>query len=131
MRARRDGQASLRTPTYCRMPIAAVYTAITSASTTAVAVGTTLSAFWILSANSWMQMPAGHEVRNGIAFPVDWLKIIFSPTFPTRLGHMVVAAYITTAFVVFAVGARWLLQDKDALSVRMFPGSGGEEQISR
>ncbi|MBJ3775497.1 cytochrome ubiquinol oxidase subunit I [Acuticoccus mangrovi] len=74
----------------------------------AVAVGTTLSAFWILSANSWMQHPAGHEVRDGIAYPVDWLKIIFSPTFPTRLGHMVVAAYITTAFVVLASGARWL-----------------------
>ncbi|MGR7994237.1 cytochrome ubiquinol oxidase subunit I [Xanthobacter sp. ZOL 2024] len=85
----------------------------------AVAVGTTLSAFWILSANSWMQMPAGHEVRNGIAFPVDWLKIIFNPTFPTRLGHMVVAAYITTAFVVFAVGARWLLQDKVVVEARI------------
>ncbi|MCF3934574.1 cytochrome ubiquinol oxidase subunit I [Acuticoccus sp. M5D2P5] len=75
----------------------------------AVAVGTTASAFWILSANSWMQFPTGHEVRDGIAYPVDWLKIIFSPTFPTRLGHMVVAAYITTAFVVFASGARWML----------------------
>ncbi|WP_108660137.1 cytochrome ubiquinol oxidase subunit I [Acuticoccus kandeliae] len=75
----------------------------------AVAIGTTMSAFWILSANSWMQFPAGHEVRDGIAYPVDWLKIIFNPTFPTRLGHMVAAAYITTAFVVFATGARWLI----------------------
>ncbi|WBE25350.1 cytochrome ubiquinol oxidase subunit I [Denitrificimonas caeni] len=75
-----------------------------------VVLGTTLSAFWILSANSWMQFPAGHEVRDGIAYPVDWLKIIFNPTFPTRLAHMLLAAYITTAFVVLAVGARWLLK---------------------
>ena len=78
----------------------------------AVSLGTTASAFWILSANSWMQFPDGHVVRDGIAYPVDWLKIIFNPTFPTRLGHMVVAAYITTAFVIFAVGARWLLAGK-------------------
>src|SRR4029078_109167 len=46
-----------------------------------VAVGTSLSAFWILSANSWMQTPAGHEVRDGIAYPVDWIAGIFKPTF--------------------------------------------------
>lgn len=72
-----------------------------------VAIGTTLSAFWILSANSWMQYPAGHEIRNGIAVPVDWLQVIFNPTFPLRLAHMVCAAYITTALVVLAVGARY------------------------
>ncbi|MGF7163465.1 cytochrome d ubiquinol oxidase subunit I [Rhodoligotrophos appendicifer] len=85
----------------------------------AVAVGTTMSAFWILSANSWMQFPAGHEIRDGIAVPVDWMKIIFNPTFPTRLGHMVVAAYITTAFVIFAVGARWLLAGKAVEKARI------------
>lgn len=74
-----------------------------------VVLGTTASAFWILSANSWMQFPAGHEVRDGIAYPVDWLKIIFNPTFPTRFAHMLTAAYISTAFVIFAVGARWLV----------------------
>lgn len=88
-----------------------------------VALGTTLSAFWILSANSWMQMPTGHEVIDGVAYPVDWLKIIFNPTFPTRLAHMVTAAYITTAFVVFATGCRWLLQgkavEKAKTSIRM------------
>lgn len=72
-----------------------------------VAIGTSLSAFWILSANSWMQFPAGHEMRNGIAVPVDWLKVIFNPTFPLRLAHMLIAAYITTALVVLAVGARY------------------------
>ncbi|GGG40580.1 cytochrome ubiquinol oxidase subunit I [Chelatococcus composti] len=74
-----------------------------------VAVGTCMSAFWILSANSWMQFPTGHEVRDGIAYPVDWLAIVFSPTFPLRLAHMVAAAYLTTAIVVLAVGARYLL----------------------
>ena len=74
----------------------------------AVAVGTTLSAFWILAANSWMQTPAGHEIINGVAFPVDWLQIIFNPSFPYRLAHMVTACYLTTAFVVLAVGARYV-----------------------
>ena len=77
-----------------------------------VAVGTTLSAFWIISANSWMQYPAGHAIRDGIAVPVDWMEIVFSPTFPWRLAHMVTAAYITTAFVVFAVGAGYWLRGK-------------------
>jgi cytochrome bd ubiquinol oxidase subunit I len=74
-----------------------------------VAVGTAISAFWILSANSWMQTPAGHEVRNGIAYPVDWLQVIFNPSFPYRLAHMLTAAYLTTSLVVLAVGARYLL----------------------
>src|SRR5437016_12319877 len=74
-----------------------------------VAVGTAISAFWILSANSWMQTPAGHEVRDGIRYPVDWLAIIFNPSFPYRLAHMLTAAYLTTSLVVLAVGARYLL----------------------
>ncbi len=77
-----------------------------------VAFGTLLSAFWILSANSWMQYPAGHEIRGGIAYPVDWIEVIFSPTFPWRFAHMVAAAYLTTSVVVLAVGARYLLADK-------------------
>ncbi len=81
-------------------------------SAIAVAVGTLISAFWILSANSWMQTPAGHEVREGIAYPVDWLAVIFNPSFPFRLAHMVTAAYLTTSFVVLAVGARYLLAGK-------------------
>lgn len=78
-------------------------------ATVLVAVGTTISAFWILSANSWMQYPVGHEVRDGVAYPVDWMKIVFSPTFPLRFAHMMTAAYLTTAFVVLATGARHLL----------------------
>jgi len=75
----------------------------------AVAVGTSLSAFWILAANSWMQTPAGYRMENGIAYPVDWLAIIFSPSFPYRLAHMLNASFLTTGFVVLAVGARHLL----------------------
>ncbi|MCC6778611.1 MAG: cytochrome ubiquinol oxidase subunit I [Hyphomicrobiales bacterium] len=79
------------------------------ASALAVAFGTATSAFWILSANSWMQTPTGHEIRDGIAYPVDWLAIIFNPSFPYRLAHMLTAAYLTTSLVVLAVGARYLL----------------------
>jgi cytochrome d ubiquinol oxidase subunit I len=74
-----------------------------------VAVGTAMSAFWILSANSWMQTPTGHEMRGGIAYPVDWFAIVFNPSFPYRFAHMLNAAYLTTGFVVLAVGARYLL----------------------
>jgi cytochrome bd ubiquinol oxidase subunit I len=75
-----------------------------------VAVGTLFSAFWILSANSWMQYPVGHVIENGIAVPDDWVAIVFSPTFFYRFFHMVFAAYITTAFVVIATGARYMIQ---------------------
>ncbi len=74
-----------------------------------VAAGTAMSAFWILSANSWMQTPVGYEMRNGVAYPLDWLSIVFNPSFPYRFAHMLNAAYLTTAFVVLAVGARYLL----------------------
>src|ERR1044071_2280259 len=77
-----------------------------------VAFGTATSAFWILSANSWMQTPAGHEVRDGIAYPLDWWAVIFNPSFPYRLAHMLSAAYLTTSLVVLAVGARYLLAGK-------------------
>ncbi|GAB3650379.1 cytochrome ubiquinol oxidase subunit I [Ramlibacter alkalitolerans] len=74
-----------------------------------VALGTALSGFWILAANSWMQTPAGHEVRDGIAYPVSWFHVIFNPSFPYRFVHMMVATYITTSMVVAATGARYLL----------------------
>jgi cytochrome d ubiquinol oxidase subunit I len=77
-----------------------------------VAFGTAMSAFWILSANSWMQTPAGYVMKNGVAFPTDWIEIIFNPSFPYRLAHMLNATYLTTAFVVLAVGARYLLAGK-------------------
>jgi cytochrome d ubiquinol oxidase subunit I len=78
-------------------------------SAVVVAIGTTLSAFWILAANSWMQTPAGHEWKDGVAIPVDWLRIVFNPSFPYRFAHMLNAAYLTAGFVVIAVGARYLL----------------------
>lgn len=74
-----------------------------------VAVGTMISAFWILAANSWMHTPQGYVMRDGVAFPTDWLAIIFNPSFPYRFLHMLNAAYLTTSLVVLAVGARYLL----------------------
>lgn len=82
-------------------------------ATLMVAFGTFLSAFWILSANSWMQTPAGHTINDvGQFVPVDWWAVIFNPSFPYRLVHMVLAAYLTTAFVVGAVGAWHLLKTR-------------------
>lgn len=78
-------------------------------SAAVVALGTAISAFWILSANSWMQTPAGYEMRAGVAYPTDWIAVIFNPSFVYRLAHMLNAAYLTTGFVVLAVGARYLL----------------------
>ena len=82
-------------------------------ATLAVAVGTFISAFWILSANSWMHTPAGYTMAaNGQFMPADWLAIIFNPSFPYRLVHTVLAAYLTTALVVGAVGAWHLLRER-------------------
>ncbi len=79
-------------------------------ATAMVALGTLISAFWILSANSWMQTPAGYGVNEAGQFvAVDWLAVIFNPSFPYRLVHMVLAAYLTTAFAVGGVGAFHLL----------------------
>jgi len=77
-----------------------------------VAIGTAMSAFWILSANSWMQTPTGHEIRDGIVHPVSWLAIVFNPSFPYRFTHMMTAVYLTTSLVILAVGARYLLAQK-------------------
>ncbi len=77
-----------------------------------VAIGTSMSAFWILAANSWMQTPAGHEVKDGIAYPLDWLQIIFNPSFPYRFAHMFTACYLTTSLVVLSVGARYLIGNR-------------------
>jgi cytochrome d ubiquinol oxidase subunit I len=78
-------------------------------SCVAVAAGTAMSAFWILAANSWMHTPVGFEMREGIVHPTDWLQIIFNPSFPYRFFHMLTAAYLTTSFVVLAVGARYIV----------------------
>jgi cytochrome bd ubiquinol oxidase subunit I len=82
-------------------------------ATIMVAIGTLISAFWILSANSWMQTPAGYAINEAGQFvPVDWFAVIFNPSFPYRLVHMVLAAYLTTAFAVGGVGAFHLLRDR-------------------
>ena len=82
-------------------------------ATAMVAVGTLISAFWILSVNSWMQTPAGYGFNaDGQFISLDWWAVIFNPSFPYRLVHMVLAAYLTTAFVVGAVGAWHLLRDR-------------------
>jgi cytochrome bd ubiquinol oxidase subunit I len=75
-----------------------------------VAIGTAISAFWILAGNSWMQTPTGFEMRNGVAYPLSWSAIVFNPSFPYRFTHMLIAAYLTTSLVVLATGARYLAQ---------------------
>jgi cytochrome d ubiquinol oxidase subunit I len=89
-------------------------------ATTMVALGTCVSAFWILSANSWMQTPTGYEIgANGQFLPGEsWPDIVFNPSFPYRLAHTVLAAYLTTAFVVGGVGAWHLLRDRTNLQAR-------------
>ena len=77
-----------------------------------VALGTLMSAFWILSVNSWMQTPAGYGMNEvGQFVPEDWFEVIFNPSFPYRLVHMVFAAYLTTALVVAGTSAYHLLKD--------------------
>jgi cytochrome d ubiquinol oxidase subunit I len=77
-------------------------------ATCMVALGTLISAFWILSANSWMQTPDGFAIENGKAVPVDWFKVVFNPSFPLRYAHMVMGCYLTTAFAVAGMSA-WML----------------------
>jgi cytochrome d ubiquinol oxidase subunit I len=87
-------------------------------STIAVAIGTLISATWILASNSWMQTPQGYEIMDGRVVPVDWLQVIFNPSFPYRLAHMVVASYLATALVVGAAGAWHLLRGRQTPMVR-------------
>ncbi len=79
-------------------------------ATLLVAIGTTLSAFWILALNSWMQTPVGFEMRDGVAFPVDWWAIIFNPSFPYRFAHVLLASGITACFMVAGISAYRLLK---------------------
>ncbi|HEX3756421.1 MAG TPA: cytochrome ubiquinol oxidase subunit I, partial [Rhizomicrobium sp.] len=89
-------------------------------ATLMVATGTLISTFWILSANSWMQTPAGYAINpEGQFVAANWLEVIFNPSFPYRLVHMVLAAYLTTALVVGAVGAYHLLRDRQLAGPRM------------
>ncbi len=89
-------------------------------ATSMVAVGTAISAFWILSVNSWMHTPVGWALnQQGQFVPASpWIEIIFNPSFPYRLVHTVIAAYLTTALVVGGVGAWHLLKGSDIPGVR-------------
>ena len=76
-----------------------------------VAFGTSMSAFWIIALNSWMQTPAGFEMRDGVAHPVDWLEIIFNPSMPYRLAHMLTASGITAGFLIAGISAYRILRE--------------------
>ena len=80
-----------------------------------VAIGTTASAFWILALNSWMHTPAGYEMINGQAHVTSWLEVIFNPSFPYRLTHMLVASGLTVSFLITGISAyRWLKKDSSS-----------------
>jgi cytochrome d ubiquinol oxidase subunit I len=87
-------------------------------ATLMVAAGTLVSMSWILASNSWMQTPQGYEIINGRVVPTDWLAVIFNPSFPYRLVHMGLAAFLATALFVSAVGAWHLLHHRDTPRVR-------------
>jgi cytochrome d ubiquinol oxidase subunit I len=93
------------------------------ASTLIVAAGTLVSAFWILSADSWMQTPAGFRLaEDGLFYPTSWLHVIFNPSFPYRFVHMITASYLTTAFVVGGVGAFYLWRGRHKAHARVMFG---------
>jgi len=88
-------------------------------ATSMVAVGTLISAFWILAVNSWMQTPAGYATNAAGQFvPLDWWQVVFNPSFPYRLVHMTLAAYLATAFLVGAASAWHLLKGKRSQELR-------------
>lgn len=93
------------------------------AATVIVAVGTLISAFWILSANSWMQTPHGYRIgADGLLHPTNWLQIVFNPSFPYRFAHMITAAYLTTSFAVGGIGAFYLRRQKHVAHARIMFG---------
>ncbi|MBP8005468.1 MAG: cytochrome ubiquinol oxidase subunit I [Acinetobacter sp.] len=81
-------------------------------ATLMVAVGTCISMFWILSSNSWMQTPQGFTIENGIVVPQDWFAIVFNPSFPYRLAHMAIAAFMVAALLVASTAAWHLLKGR-------------------
>ena len=93
------------------------------AATVIVALGTLVSAFWILAANSWMQTPAGFRVgEDGLLHPTSWVEAVFNPSFPYRFVHMVTAAYLTTAFTVAGIGAWYLFRGRHVPHARVMFG---------
>ena len=88
-------------------------------STLIVAVGTTMSAFWILALNSWMQTPQGHEVIDGVVYAVNWSEIIFNPSFPYRFVHMMLASGLTASFLIAGLSAYRMLKGDDKLAPKL------------
>lgn len=84
-----------------------------------VAIGTTASAFWILSLNSWMQTPTGYEIRDGVVYPTDWWQIVFNPSLPYRLAHMLIASGLTASFLVAGLSAYRILRGDDKQAPRL------------
>lgn len=82
-------------------------------ATVIVAIGTTLSAFWIISLNSWMHTPAGFEMRDGVAHAVDWWAIIFNPSMPYRLMHVLLASGLSASFLIAGISAYRIKQGDD------------------
>ena len=93
-------------------------------STAMVALGTLISTTWIIASNSWMHTPQGHAIVDGRVIPVDWLQVIFNPSFPWRLLHMSVAAFLATALLVVASGAWHLLRGRDDPAIRKMTSMG-------
>ncbi|WP_367606020.1 cytochrome ubiquinol oxidase subunit I [Legionella sp. W05-934-2] len=87
-------------------------------ATLMVALGTTISAFWIMSANSWMQTPAGYEILSGKYLVLSWWDVVFNPSFIPRLIHMVLASYVTCGFVIAAVSAYYLMAGRHKIIAR-------------
>jgi cytochrome d ubiquinol oxidase subunit I len=87
-------------------------------ATLMVSLGTLVSASWILASNSWMQTPQGFKILNGHVIPVDWIQIIFNPSFPFRWVHMITGAYLATALIVGAAGAWHILKGRNTQRVR-------------
>jgi cytochrome d ubiquinol oxidase subunit I len=87
-------------------------------STIMVAIGTLISTSWIIASNSWMQTPQGYDILDGRVIPIDWFKVIFNPSFPYRLAHMGVAAFLATALFVGASAAWHLLRGRNTPALR-------------
>lgn len=89
-----------------------------------VAFGTTMSAFWIIALNSWMHTPAGFEMRDGVAYATDWLAVVFNPSLPYRLAHVLLASGLTAAFLIAGLSAfRWLLGDRtEGMRLALYTG---------
>ncbi|HEK3169354.1 TPA: cytochrome ubiquinol oxidase subunit I [Proteus mirabilis] len=87
-------------------------------ATCMVALGTLISTFWILSSNSWMQTPQGYTIENGVVVPVDWLQVVFNPSFPYRLLHMSIGAFLASALFIASCAAWLLLKGQNTAPVR-------------